>query len=43
MKAVERVDLIQVKDLADRLIKKHLFSVTAYGPIQKNILDAILL
>jgi predicted Zn-dependent peptidase len=43
MKSVERVDLKQVKDLADRLIKKHLFSITAYGPIQKNVLDAVLL
>jgi predicted Zn-dependent peptidase len=43
MKSVEKVDLLQVKDLADRLIKKHLFSITAYGPIQKNILDAVLL
>ena len=43
MKSVESVELKQVKDLADRLVKKHLFSVTAYGPIQKNVLDGILL
>jgi predicted Zn-dependent peptidase len=43
MKSVERVDLKQVKDLADRLIRKDLFSITAYGPIQKNVLDAVLL
>ncbi|MEJ2685177.1 MAG: pitrilysin family protein [Candidatus Sulfobium sp.] len=43
IKSVERVDLKQVKDLADRLIRKDLFSITAYGPIQKNVLDAVLL
>ena len=43
MKSVESVELKQVKDLADRLVKKHLFSITAYGPIQKNVLDGILL
>jgi predicted Zn-dependent peptidase len=43
MKSVERVDLKQVMALADRLARKHLFSITAYGPIQKNILDGVLL
>lgn len=43
IRSVEKVDLRQVRDLADRLIRKHLFSMTAYGPIHKNVLDAVLL
>jgi len=42
IKSVEKVSLKQIKGLSDRLIGKDLFSITAYGPLQKNVLDGIL-
>ncbi len=41
IQSVDRVRLPEVKDLAHRLIQKELFSLTAYGPIQKNVLDGL--
>jgi predicted Zn-dependent peptidase len=43
IRSVDKVRPAEVKDLCDRLVKKHLFAVTAYGPIQKNALDGLLL
>jgi len=42
IKSVDLVDLDQVRDLSRRLIRKDLFAVTAYGPLQKNVLDNLL-
>ncbi len=42
MKSIDMVNIRQVIELAERLIRKELFSVVAYGRLQKNILDGIL-
>jgi len=42
IKSIEQVSMNQIRGLADRLIKKDLFALTAYGPIQKDALDGIL-
>lgn len=42
IRSVEQVTMAQVKDLANRLIRKDSFSLTAYGPIQKNVLEGIV-
>ena len=41
-KAVEMVSLKQLKELSERLITKKFLSITAYGPLQKDVLDGIL-
>jgi len=41
-RAVEMVSLKQLKELSERLISKNLLSITAYGPLQKDVLDGIL-
>jgi len=42
MKSIDIVNLNQMKDLAEKLIIKELFSITAYGDVQKNVLDGVL-
>ncbi|MDA8078669.1 MAG: pitrilysin family protein [Nitrospiraceae bacterium] len=42
IQSVDRVDMAEVMDLARRLIRRELFSLTAYGPIQKNVLDDLV-
>lgn len=42
IESVERVRLNDIRAISERLIKKDLFAITAYGPLQKNILDGIL-
>jgi predicted Zn-dependent peptidase len=41
-KAVEVVSMKQIKELSERLLMKKSLSITAYGPIQKDVLDGIL-
>jgi len=43
IRSVDKVDPGEVKDLCDRLVKKHLFAATAYGPIRNTDLDGLLL
>ena len=40
--SIERVRLHDVRALSEKLIKKDLFAVTAYGPLQKNVLGGLL-
>jgi predicted Zn-dependent peptidase len=42
MKSVEQVKMDQVRELSERLIKNDNFAITAYGPLQKNVLDGVL-
>lgn len=42
MKSIDMVNIKQIMELADRLIRKELFSITAYGDLQKNILDGVV-
>ena len=41
-KAVELVGMRQIKELSERLLNKGSLSITAYGPLQKDVLDGIL-
>ena len=41
-KAVEMVSMKQLKELSERLLTKKALSLTAYGPLQKDVLDGIL-
>jgi predicted Zn-dependent peptidase len=41
-KAVEAVGLKQIKELSERLLHRKALSATAYGPLQKDVLDGIL-
>lgn len=41
-KAVEMVSMKQLKELSERLLIKKSLSITAYGPLQKDVLDGIL-
>jgi predicted Zn-dependent peptidase len=41
-KAVEIVSMKQIKELSARLLRKKSLSMTAYGPLQKDVLDGIL-
>jgi predicted Zn-dependent peptidase len=41
-KAVEMVSMKQLKELSERLLRKKTLSITAYGPLQKDVLDGIL-
>ena len=41
-KAVEMVSMKQLKELSERLLMKKALSITAYGPLQKDVLDGIL-
>jgi len=36
------VSLKQIRELSERLITKKFLSITAYGPLQKDVLDGIL-
>ena len=40
-KAVEMVSMKQLRELSERLLRKGSLSVTAYGPLQKDVLDGI--
>lgn len=40
-KAVEVVSLKQLKELSERLLTKKSLSITAYGPLQKDVLDGM--
>jgi predicted Zn-dependent peptidase len=42
IESIERVRLQDIRSLAEKLIRKELFAVTAYGPLQKNILGGLL-
>ncbi len=42
IESVEKVSLAEIRDLAERLIKKESIAIAAYGPIQKNILDDLI-
>lgn len=42
MESVDRVTIHQIKALAEKLIKKGMFSITAYGDLQKDVLKGIL-
>jgi predicted Zn-dependent peptidase len=39
LKAVEHVTMAQIKDLAERLVRRSLFSAVAYGPVDKDVLS----
>ncbi|TAN43484.1 MAG: insulinase family protein [Nitrospirae bacterium] len=41
IKSVDKVTMSQIRGLAERLIRKELFSCTVYGPVQKNVLDGV--
>jgi predicted Zn-dependent peptidase len=41
IKAVDQVTMNQVTDLAERLIRKSLFSAVVYGPVEKDVLNGI--
>ncbi|MDP2156675.1 MAG: pitrilysin family protein, partial [Nitrospirota bacterium] len=41
IKEVDRVTMNQVTDLAERLIRKSLFSAVVYGPVEKDVLNGI--
>jgi predicted Zn-dependent peptidase len=41
-KAVELVSLKQIKELSERLLLRNLMAITAYGPLQKDVLDGVL-
>ena len=41
-KAVELVSMKQLKELSERLLVKKSLSITAYGPIEKDVLNGIL-
>lgn len=43
IKSIEQVSMNQIRGLSDRLIRKELFAITAYGPVQKDTLDGITL
>ena len=43
IRSIEQVSMKQIRGLSDRLLRKELFSVTAYGPLQKDVLDGVLL
>jgi predicted Zn-dependent peptidase len=40
-RAVEVVSLKQLKELSERLVTKKFLSITAYGPLQQDVLDGI--
>ena len=42
IKAVEMVSMKQLKELSERLLMKKSLAITAYGPLQKDVLDGIL-
>ena len=42
IKSVEGVKMNQMRELSERLIRRGNFTITAYGPLQKNVLDGIL-
>jgi len=42
IKSVEEVSMKQLMGLSDRLIRKDRFAITAYGSLQKTVLDGIL-
>jgi predicted Zn-dependent peptidase len=41
-KAVDVVSMKQIRELSERLLAKRSLSITAYGPLQKDVLDGIL-
>jgi len=41
-KAVEAVSMKQIRELSERLLAKRSLSITAYGPLQRDVLDGIL-
>jgi predicted Zn-dependent peptidase len=41
-RAIELVSLKQIKELSERLLRGNSLAITAYGPLQKDILDGIL-
>jgi len=41
IKAVDQVTMNQITDLAERLIRKSLFSAVVYGPVEKDVLKGI--
>lgn len=42
MRSIDMVKIKQIIELADRLFRKELFSITAFGDLQKNVLDGVL-
>ncbi len=40
-KAVEMVSMKQIRELSERLLTKKSLAITAYGPLQKDVLDGI--
>jgi predicted Zn-dependent peptidase len=42
MRSIDAVTLSNIKDLAERLVKKELFAITAYGDLNAGMLDGIL-
>ncbi len=40
-KAVEMVSMRQIRELSERLLTKKSLAITAYGPLQKDVLDGI--
>ncbi|MEW6107685.1 MAG: pitrilysin family protein [Nitrospirota bacterium] len=41
MRSIDAVKISQIRELADRLIRKELLAITAYGDLQKNVLADI--
>lgn len=41
-KAVELVSLKQIRELSERLLRRNSLALTAYGPLQRDVLDGIL-
>jgi predicted Zn-dependent peptidase len=41
IRSVDRVSMTEVQELAERLIVRDKFSATAYGPLEKDVLDGV--
>ncbi len=42
MKKIDSISLNQIRELAERLVKKEWFSLTVYGPVHEEVLKGIL-
>ncbi len=42
IESVEKVKMKDIKAVSERLLKKDLFAITAYGPLQKDVLEGVL-
>lgn len=42
MKKIDSISLNQIRELAERLVKKEWFSLTVYGPVHGEVLKGVL-